>query len=70
MAVQDDKRPSACGCDCGCGCDDNVSDQTSVSAHILGSTHNSIDLWVSTPSSTKWIFVDEEEVNDERRRLN
>ncbi len=62
MAVQDEKRPCTCRCDCGCRCNDNVSDKTSVSAHILGGTHNSVDLWVSTPSKTKWTFVDEEEV--------
>ncbi len=62
MAVQDEKRPCTCRRDCGCQCNDNVSDKASVSAHILGGTHNSVDLWVSTPSKTKWIFVDEEEV--------
>jgi hypothetical protein len=33
----------------------------------LGDTHNSIDLWVSSPVKTKWIFV-EEEVGNERTR--
>ena len=67
MVVRDDKRPCACGCDCSCGCDDNVSDKTSVSAHILGSTHNSIDLWVSTPRKTKWSFVEDmEEVKNKK----
>jgi hypothetical protein len=70
MVVQDDKRPCTCGCDCSCGCDDNVSDKTSVSTHILGSAHNSINLWVSTPTKTKWLFVEEEEVKDERTRAD
>ena len=65
MAGHHEKRPATCGCDCGCKCDDNVSDKTSISTHILGSADNSIDLWVSTPSKTKWTFVEnmEEEVN-------
>ena len=70
MVVQDDKRPCTCGCNCSCECHDNVSDKACVSTHILGSTDNSIDLWVSTPAETKWLFVEEEEVKDERTRAD
>ena len=67
MAVQDDKRPDGCVCDCSCGCNDNDVNKAVRPAHILGDTHNSIDLWVSSPVKTKWIFV-EEEVGNERTR--
>lgn len=60
--VRDEKRPSSGVCDCRCGCHDNGYSKASGSVHILGSTNNSVDLWVSTPTDTKWIFVDEEEV--------
>ena len=72
MAVQDEKRPCTCGSDCGCKRNDNVSDKAHVSTHILGSTHNSIDLWMSTPRKTKWSFVEEveEKVRDERTRTD
>ena len=56
-----EKRSDPCRCNCSCECHDSVSDKTRVSTHILGSTHNSIDLWVSTPSKTKWTFVEETE---------
>ena len=69
MAAQDEKRPCTCRCDCSCKCDDTVSDKGYVSSHILGGTHNSVDLWVSTPSKTKWIFM-EEEVDSERQRTD
>ena len=59
MEEHRDKRSCSCGCDCGCKRNDNVSNKTSVSTHILGSTHNSIDLYVSTPTKTKWTFVEE-----------
>ena len=61
MELQDEKRPCTCGCDCGCGCDGNVSNKTSVSPGILGSVNNSDDLYVSTPSKTKWTFVKKKE---------
>ena len=72
MAAQDEKRPCTCGCDCSCECHDNVSDKASVSTSILGSVNNSDDLYVSTPSETKWSFVEdmEEKVSDERARTN
>ena len=72
MEGQHDKRPCTCSCDCGCKRNDNVSNKTSVSTHILGSTHNSIDLYVSTPPKTKWTFVEnmEEEMKNERQRTN
>ena len=65
-----EKRSDPCRCDCGCKCHDSVSDKARVSTHILGSTDNSIDLWVSTPAETKWLFVEEEEVKDERTRAD
>ena len=68
MVVQDDKRPCTCGCNCSCKCNDNVSDKACVSTHILGSAHNSIDLWVSSPAKTKWIF--KEEMKNERTRAD
>ena len=68
MAVRDEKRPCTCGCNCSCECNDNVSNKASVSAHILGSTPNSINLWVSSPAQTKWIF--KEEMKNERTRAD
>lgn len=50
-----------CVCDCNSSGNDNVSVEDITSAHILGSTHNSIDLWVSTPAKTKWSFVEEKD---------
>ena len=64
MAKLREKRPINGGCGCGCGCHDNVSNKTSVPTHILGSTDNSVDLYVSTPVKTKWIF--KEEIKNER----
>ena len=66
MELQDEKRPCTCGCDCSCECHDNVSDKTSVSTSILGSVNNSDDLYVSTPSETKWVFVKKKETNEIR----
>ena len=59
MVTQDEKRSCTCGGDSSCGCDDDVSNKTSVSTHILGSTHNSIDLFLHPPNKTKWTFVEE-----------
>ena len=72
MADRHEKRSCTCRCNCSSDSDDNVSNQTSVSTHILGSTHNSIDLYVSTPRKTKWTFVEnmEEEMKNERQRTN
>ena len=61
MAGLDEKGSDFCGCNSSCKCHGSVSDKTRVSAHILGSADNSIDLWVSTPSKTKWTFVEEVE---------
>ena len=72
MADRHEKRSCSCGCDCCDVSDDTLSNQTSVSTHILGSTHNSIDLYVSTPPKPKWTFVEnmEEEMKNERQRTN
>ena len=53
------ERPCCCSCDCGCECHANGIGKTGSTTRILGSTNNSIDLYVSTPPKTKWIFVDE-----------
>jgi len=59
-----DERSCCCCRDCGCGCNDDDVTKTSSTRRILGATNNSIDLYVSTPAKTKWIFV--EEVDNER----
>ena len=64
MAKLREKRSINGRCDCRCGCHDDVSNKASISTHILGSTNNSIDLYVSTPVKTKWIF--KEEIKNER----
>ena len=71
MAGQDE-RPSNGVCDCNCKCHDTGIGKAGSTTRILGHTHNSIDLYVSTPPKTKWIFVGdvEQEVKDERTRAN
>ena len=66
------ERPSDSVCDCSCRCHDNGIGKTGSTVRILGSVDNSIDLYVSTPPKTKWIFVGdmEQEVKDERTRAN
>lgn len=68
----DNEGPSDSVYDCSCGCHDNGIGKTGSTVHILGSTPNPIDLYVSTPSRTKWIFVDdmEKEIKDERSRTD
>ena len=51
-----DERP--CKCDCDCGCNDVFGDKGDTTVRILGSVDSSIDLYVSTPPRTKWVFVD------------
>ena len=48
-------------CDCSCKCHDTGIGKAGSSVRILGSANNSIDLYVSTPAKTKWIFVDDVE---------
>ena len=60
MAV-DSERPCCCSCDCGCKCHDTGIGKAGSTTRILGSTYNSIDLYVTTPAKTKWIFVDDVE---------
>ena len=55
------ERPSDSVCDCSCRCHDNGIGKTGSTVRILGSVDNSIDLYVSTPAKTKWIFVDDVE---------
>ena len=45
-------------CDCSCECHDTGIGKAGSTARILGSVDNSIDLYVTTPPRTKWIFVD------------
>ena len=68
----DNERPSGSVRDCSCNCHDNGIGKEGSTVHILGSTPNPIDLYVSTPSRTKWIFVDdmEKEIKDERSRTD
>ena len=56
-----DERSSNGVCDCSCGCHANGIGKTGSTTRILGTAHNSIDLYVSTPPKTKWIFVDDVE---------
>ena len=64
MAVGSE-RPCCCSCDCGCKCHGAGIGKTGSTVRILGSVDNSIDLFVTTPPKTKWIFVDnvEQEVS-------
>ena len=66
------ERPSDSVRDCSCQCHDIGIGNEGSTVRILGSVNNSIDLFVSTPPKTKWIFVDnvEQEVKDERQRAN
>ena len=53
------ERSSNCVCDCSCKCYDSGIGKAGSTAHILGSVRGSIDLYVSTPAQTKWIFMDD-----------
>ena len=66
------ERPSDSVCRCSCRCHDNGIGKTGSTVRILGSVDNSIDLYVTTPPQTKWIFVGdmEQEVKDERTRAD
>ena len=70
--ADDNERPCCCSCDCGCESHGSGIGKTGSTVRILGNTHNSVDLFVSTPAKTKWIFVEdvEQEVKDERTRAN
>ena len=63
-----DERSSNGVCDCSCGCHANGIGKTGSTTRILGTAHNSIDLYVSTPPQTKWIF--KEEMKNERTRAD
>ena len=66
------ERPSDSVCDCSCECHATGIGKTGSTTRILGSAHNSIDLYVSTPAKTKWIFVDdmEQEITHNLRKAN
>ena len=66
------ERPSDSVCDCSCECHAIGIGKTGSTTRILGSVDNSIDLYITTPPKTKWIFVDnmEQEVKDERTRVD
>ena len=66
------ERPSDSVCDCSCECHATGIGKTGSTTRILGSAHNSIDLYVSTPTKTKWIFVDdmEQEITHNLRKAN
>ena len=68
----DNERPNDSVCDCNCKCHDTGIGKAGSTTRILGHTHNSIDLYVSTPPKTKWIFVDnvEQEVTNRLRGTN
>ncbi len=68
----DNERPSNSVCNCNCKCHDNGIGKTGSTTRILGSVNNSIDLYVSTPAKTKWIFVDdmEQEITHNLRKAN
>ena len=68
----DNERPSNSVRNCNCKCHDTGIGKAGSTTRILGHTHNSIDLYVSTPPKTKWIFVDnvEQEVTNRLRGTN
>jgi hypothetical protein len=70
--MEDDERPENCDGDCDCQCDSHNNDEGYVTIRILGSVNHSPDLYVSTPSKTKWAFVEdmEEEVKSEWSRVS
>jgi|TARA_R100001086_G_scaffold139692_1_gene73281 hypothetical protein len=60
-----DERSSDSVCDC--SCNDVCGDKGDTTVRILGSVDRSIDLYVSTPPHTKWIFVDDVESDVEKK---
>ncbi len=69
--MAEDERPDDSVRNCDCSCHDNGIGKTGSTVRVLGSTHNPIDLYVSTPARTKWIFVDdlEKEVDNTTIKL-
>ena len=59
------ERSSDSVCDCSCRCHDTGIGKTGSTVRVLGGVDNSIDLYITTPPKTKWIFIDdaEKEVN-------
>ena len=57
--VAGNERPSNSVRNCSCECHANGIGKTGSTVRILGSVDNSIDLYISTPPKTKWIFVDD-----------
>ena len=70
--MAEDERPDDSVRNCDCSCHDNGIGKTGSTVRVLGSTPNPIDLYVSTPAKTKWIFVDnvEQEVTNRLRGTN
>ena len=68
----DNERPSNSILSCKGKCHDTGIGKSGSTTRILGSAHNSIDLYVSTPAKTKWIFVDdmEQEITHNLRKAN
>tara|TARA_R100000656_G_scaffold105101_1_gene77266 strand:- start:586 stop:798 length:213 start_codon:yes stop_codon:yes gene_type:complete len=64
----DDKRPNDSVRDCDCRCHNTGIGKAGSTTRILGHTHNSIDLYISTPPQTKWVFLEKEEVGDEAEK--
>jgi len=62
------ERPSDSVRDCSCECHTDGIGKAGSTTRILGTAHNSIDLYVSTPPKTKWIF--KEEMKNERTRAD
>ena len=65
--VASNERPSNSVRDCSCECHDTGIGKAGSTVRILGSVDNTIDLYVSTPPKTKWIFVDDVERDMEKK---
>ena len=64
-----DERPSKCMCSCSCLSDDNVSDKTNMASSVLRVLNHNHTVYDSSPISPRWVFVEEEEVKNERTRI-
>ena len=65
-----DERPSKCVCNCSCKCHDAVSNKTDMATGVLGVVDYTNIIYDSSPVSPRWVFVEEEEVENERTRVN
>ena len=57
--VGTNERPSDGVRHCSCRCHDTGIGKAGSTTRVLGKFRNSIDLYISTPPKTKWIFVDD-----------